>query len=80
MTREEVDALRKNHPDQYIELLKKTVAIALDALRKQEPQRVVIPDPEYEYICECPSCGCSVIDGDYCKHCGQRLDWWDEEE
>lgn len=52
--------------------------MALEALKKQEPQRVI--KPEYEYICECPSCGCDVLDCDYCKHCGQRLDWWDEEK
>lgn len=51
--------------------------MAIEALKKQEPQRVI--KPEYEYICKCPSCGCDVLDCDYCKYCGQRLDWWDKE-
>ena len=48
--------------------------MAKNALEKQEPQRVI--KPEYEYICKCPSCGCDVLDSNYCKYCGQRLDWW----
>ena len=47
--------------------------MATTALEKQEPQRVI--QPEYEYICECPSCGCSVLDCNYCRYCGQKLDW-----
>lgn len=54
----------------------KVYETATEALKKQEPQRVI--KPEYEYICKCPSCGCSVLDCNYCKYCGQQLDWGDE--
>lgn len=52
--------------------------MATNALKKQEPQRVIESDDEY--TCYCPSCEYPVLDCDYCKHCGQRLDWFDEEK
>ena len=37
--------------------------------------RVVIPELNYD----CPRCGLNVsIDNEYCSHCGQHLDWSDE--
>lgn len=52
--------------------------MATKALEMQEPRRVI--KPENEYTCYCPSCEYPVLDCDYCKHCGQRLDWWDKEK
>lgn len=52
------------------------VKMAIEALKKQVPLRVF--QSEKEYTCYCPSCEYPVLDCDYCKHCGQRLDWWDE--
>jgi len=51
----------------------KILDIVIEALKKQEPQRVI--QPVNEYICKCPSCGCDVLDCNYCKYCGQKLDW-----
>ena len=38
-------------------------------------------EDEYQYpIYSCPKCGKHINDGDsYCRHCGQRLEWKDDE-
>lgn len=53
----------------------------IDALDKQIPKKP-IEDGYYDEPCVCPNCGSNVIneaDNDYlfnyCYHCGQALDW-----
>ena len=51
--------------------------MAIEALRKQIPQRATIIDGEVAYCFKCKR-----IFGDsyeYCPHCGQALDWSDDE-
>lgn len=64
----------------------KSIEIAIQALEKQIPNKVV---KESKWNCFCPCCGKSAYtdceDGyynyslDYCNGCGQKLDWSDEE-
>lgn len=61
--------------------------IAVIALEKQIPKK---PKKQYSAFYDCPCCGgylVSKIDGElcggqeykYCCHCGQALDWSDDE-
>ena len=64
------------------------IEIAISALEKQIPKK---PKEIHEIACEdvyylafvCPSCNTSVFGQpyrpNYCKHCGQALDWSDSE-
>lgn len=62
--------------------------IAIEALEKQIPKKVdeykVFEDGAFYNIdFVCPACGRAVIgqpyEPDFCKHCGQALDWSDTE-
>ena len=52
----------------------------LDRLQKKEiPMKVDIGT--YGILSDthrCPSCNKRIIDGTYCRYCGQKLDWSDE--
>ena len=59
---------------------------SIEALEKQLPKKVDFEEDVTEDVCvECHSCGCFLgyqvdcLDEnyqiDYCKHCGQRIDW-----
>ena len=64
----------------------KSIEIAIQALEKQIPKKVV-KDGKLSYKCPCcgesatTETGDSFIDYllDYCDGCGQKLDWSDEE-
>lgn len=68
------------------EELTEAMRIAIQALEKQIPKKVV---RDGKWIYKCPRCGeCAETDCgdvfydyrlDYCNGCGQRLDWSDEE-
>ena len=54
--------------------------LAIEALEKQIPQKVINMGYFYGYACHCPACNKMVtnssgIKGSYCYHCGQALDW-----
>lgn len=53
--------------------------IVIEALEKQIPKKPYRHDADY-YVC--PNCDCQVVwqwfEG-YCEHCGQALDWSEEE-
>jgi hypothetical protein len=73
---------------------KKNIQVAIDALKKQIPQKPVIKTVVYGEPCDalCPSCRekfpdiggvCEALEAcvmqNYCEHCGQRIDWSDWE-
>ena len=57
--------------------------IAVDALEKQNPQKIINKDYFYGYVLKCPVCGQNIHEGaygskaNYCYECGQALDWSD---
>lgn len=60
--------------------------LAVEALEKQIPKKVIFGDDEQDSIC-CPNCKGELLSMDwydywkcnYCEFCGQALDWSDEE-
>lgn len=82
-----VDALKKQVPMKpEVGIIKKDLwkddeddPIMLEITKKLFPERYI--GCKYYF---CPDCGCSVenrgLKDDYCSHCGQRVDWSEEEE
>lgn len=70
----------------YVESFIKALDVAIQALEKQIPKKVV-KDGKWSYKCPCcgecaeTDCGDDFYDYrlDYCNGCGQKLDWSDEE-
>lgn len=70
----------------YSQVLRDAVDVAIQALEKQIPKKVV-KDGERSYKCPCcggcakTETGDSFIDYrlDYCDGCGQKLDWSDSD-
>ncbi len=61
----------------------RALAIAQKALEKQMPKKPILSDSQIRYICcyDCPNCGRSFSGtgiANYCYHCGQALNWSDE--
>ena len=63
----------------------KSIEIAIQALEKQipkKPKKIEAEGYRYTDTYRCPTC-CGNFSGtgiaDYCYHCGQKLDWSDEE-
>ncbi len=56
--------------------------MAIEALEKQIPKKVILGDDEQDYI-RCPKCNLELMSMDwydhfkcnYCEDCGQALDW-----
>ena len=77
----------KNSEHKFAEDDYKANKIAIQALEKQIPKKVV---KEGKWIYKCPCCGeCAETDCgdafydyrlDYCNGCGQKLDWEDDDE
>ena len=70
--------------ESFDEKRKTAINNAISALEKQIPKKP-IEDGYYGEQCVCPNCGSNVIneaDNDcqfnYCYHCGQALDWSDD--
>lgn len=57
---------------------KQAIDKAIKALKKQIPKK---PKRDITEAAPCPVCGFSVIEKieNFCPHCGQALDWRDEE-
>lgn len=63
--------------------------MAIQALAKQMPMKAIILKGDYVNTCTCPHCKrflCFYQDASfiryekmYCNHCGQKLDWSEEE-
>lgn len=78
----------KNSEHKFAEDDYKTNEMAIKALEKQLPKKVVLRHiRKYDGFDdgECPTCGNSVLrDGFsndvYCDNCGQKLDWSEESE
>ena len=50
--------------------------IAIEALEKQIPKKVVNRGKKMDVlVANCPMCRCVVLDRPYCAKCGQKLDW-----
>ena len=73
-------------PKEQISKIGECYDLAIEALEKQLPKKVDFEEDVTEDVCvECHSCGCFLgyqvdcLDEnyqiDYCKHCGQRIDW-----
>lgn len=74
----------------HSQVLRDAIDVAIQALKKQIPKK---PTPiDYEKYIDvidnarflrgaywCPNCRHVVKSGSFCKYCGQKLDWSDEE-
>ena len=82
--REAIETIKSNYPTSGYYMLCEALDIAIEALEKQLPKKVEIWNGQ----ATCPNCkklyGNMVDikrlhpaswDFEYCKHCGQRLDW-----
>lgn len=56
------------------------LTMAIEALEKQIPKKPYRHDADY-YVC--PNCDCQVVwqwFESYCEHCGQAIDWSEEDD
>lgn len=84
---ETIDRLHKipvrPKPDNALDVL--AIINACKALEKQIPKKPIKSDRQeirYTFTYDCPTCGRSFTGtgfADCCYHCGQALDWGDEE-
>ena len=52
--------------------------LSVEALNKMNPLPVIHKKYFYGYIHTCPTCNSTIEENDnYCKKCGQHLDWND---
>ena len=64
---------------------KEAFSMAINALEKQIPKKPIsVTSVENSMYVKCPTCKLTTVlyDGcimEYCKNCGQKLDWSDEE-
>lgn len=73
--REAIETIKSNYPTSGYYMLCEALDTAIEALEKQLPMK---PNATgYNLIhYKCPKCKTIVpIQADYCKVCGQRLDW-----
>ena len=83
---EAIECLKSNKPTSGYVMLRESIDMAIQALEKQIPKKVV-KDGKWSYRCPCcdecaeTDCGDTFYDYqlDYCNGCGQKLDWSDEE-
>lgn len=55
--------------------------LAISALERRVPKKIVIRENLFGEYDACPYCGCAVnlhCDLRYCNNCGQAIDWSDE--
>ena len=84
--REAIEVIKANYPTSGYYMLRESLDIAIEALEKQLPKKVENRNGR----ASCP--GCKKLFGnmadikmlrywdfDCCNHCGQRLDWSEEE-
>lgn len=55
------------------------LSIAISALEKQIPKKADISEDNEK---SCPVCDCEILGyyANYCEHCGQSIDWRNEDE
>lgn len=68
-----------NH-DIFSESVISYAKLAVNALEKQVPKKVIYVDEHFFYVAYCPACGSYVGTGSathvkFCRNCGQALDW-----
>ncbi len=64
-------------------LSNKEILFIKTALEKQIPKKPVVDEYTGIYFCPCCNCGTEDIEGnnwddDYCRNCGQAIDWSDD--
>lgn len=81
-----IECLKSNKPTSGYVMLQESIDVAIQALEKQIPLKLLYSydDSVDENWCSCPIC-CSGLGWahgkhyKYCMNCGQKLDWSDEE-
>lgn len=74
---EAIECLKSNKPTSGYVMLQESIDMAIKALEKQIPKKVI----NRCMFCECPTCGnVEIQSSSYCCDCGQKLDWSDENE
>lgn len=78
--REAIEVIKANYPTSGYYMLRESLDIAIEALGKQLPKKPEeVVGAIYGISYECKNCGSEIepldIYADYCKWCGQRLDW-----
>lgn len=76
--REAIETIKSNYPTSGYYMLCEALDIAIEALEKQLPKKVAFKRNAYGGISVCPICGASDY-GKYCRQCGQRINWEEEE-
>ena len=79
---EAIECLKSNKPTIGYVMLQESIDMAIQALEKQIPMKVLhsYDDSVDENWCSCPIC-CSGLGWEhgkhykYCMNCGQKLDW-----
>ena len=67
--------------DIFSEPVTSYATLAINALKKQIPKKVIFDGYFYGYTHRCPSCNSQVdnhsygVNDAYCRMCGQALDW-----
>lgn len=64
----------------HSQVLRDAVGVAIQALEKQIPKKPLQKSYMVKGAVVCPICEFVVLKADgYCSHCGQHLDWSNEE-
>lgn len=85
---EAIEVIKSNMPTSGYQMLRESLAMAIEALEKQIPKAPIMKSyyedmPNEEYLC-CPTCGDILTDRIpydnknfyfHCLNCGQRFDW-----
>lgn len=75
---EAIATLQANYPDACYEQLREAVDKAIDALKKQIPQKPKMPLDAYWV---CPVCRSKIEHPfEHCRRCGQKISWEEDEE
>ena len=73
---EAIDVLKKNYPFERYEELREAVDEAIDALEKQIPMKMMeVLDISGRPIRVCGNCEDAPGNGEFCRWCGQRIDF-----
>lgn len=86
-----IEAIKSNYPPENYSILREALDLSITLLEKATPMKpneetatseFIDDHPITVMIYRCAKCGGRVhpFDGDlYCRHCGQALDWGDDQ-
>lgn len=80
-----IEILNPEHREHYdsLETVEVACKMGMDALKKQIPKKPEIKiagTTGWNTTTYCPACKKEILGGNYCLHCGQALDWVQEDD